>query len=566
MSTSGNIQKTGFWDFNPQTDLLNPLGEQQHARPEFEASLDAHGKYETFRFVLRLSPRNHELLNSLSNGVHSAADINPDTLQAYSTFIHETIHWWQHVGSTSGLLLSLSYLGQTHSSMSELRNIIATFGPTKPLKRWTDETLLREGITAQEKLSEANIAVNNALDIEFYKLIALNPQRNAKILASQQHFESIGHSYHIAYGQLLGMLSAITDKDFLLLPNAKAWEAEFRKLNTTKHEGFYHGSPIKISPVGLHAIYEGQARFIQLQFLNNTYKNSPTCENWKELGFLSGIYVEAFEWFLKISNSDWPTNISDPIVALFLLVCDLSINPTRGFPFDISNFEDFISDIDVGIRFFRLSLAVAKHPHLKSAIKLHNRDEYISISETLTSTTGYDHPLSALNKISKWITESPEIENLMLEHKTFEFKQTNQSIRVFFSHFLSFSQDKLEHPEFFCWPAKWMASKNANSIDINEIWMRHLSLFTDRGDMPGVYPRIFSGRDKNAIQAVFENFYATMSIYDLTSQWILSEGPFKCDYRWLFKNYSQADAEAWADNNFKAIYGVSFKDFDILEN
>jgi hypothetical protein len=98
----------------------------------------------------------------------------------YSTYIHETIHWWQHVGSTSGLLFSLSYLAQSHSSMEQLQEVLTTFGPKKPLKGWTDKVLLKEGDFAQAKLASANIAVNNALDVEYYKAYAYDPRASIK--------------------------------------------------------------------------------------------------------------------------------------------------------------------------------------------------------------------------------------------------------------------------------------------------------------------------------------------------------------------------------------------------
>jgi|GEM_PF-590141 len=559
-----NSRTTKFWDINPQQELLNPADEHHETFPTFESCLKAHGKYETMRFVLRLSPRNHELIDSLKFGIHYVGDISSEVLQAYSTYIHETVHWWQHVGSTSGLLFSLSYLSQTHSNMDELREVIATFGLKKPLKRWADEVLLREGNSAQAKLAKANIAVNNALDVEFYKLYAHSPKQNVAKLVEQQHFESIGHGYHIAYGQLVSMLSAAMDPEFLVLPNAKNWDEQFARLTREQYEGFYWGSPVHVPPVGLHAIYEGQARFVQLQFLNATHAKTPSCQDWREMGYLDGIYVEAFDQFLALSKSDWPEDINDPIIGLFLLVCDLAINPTRGFPLDIESFEDFITDVDVGIRFTRLSLAVVNLPHLRNAIRSYSREEYMEVSEQLTDEAGYDHPLAALEAVSLWVDQSPGLDRLMSEYKTFEFEQMNLPIRVFISHFVSFARDKLLRPEFFCWPGVWMAGERAGDQTIEELWLRHLSLFSDRGDKPGVYPREWPDRDERAVKVMFESFYGTMALYDLTRQWILNDGPFVCDYAWLTENYSQEHANAWANDSFRQIYGVNLKDFEIL--
>lgn len=554
---------TKLWDISPQKELMNPIDSSSETSPTFEASFNAHGKYETMRFVLRLSPRNHELVDSITSGRHDLRDIGSEALQAYSTYIHETVHWWQHVGTTSGLLLSLSYLGQTHANIAELRDVIATFGCKKPLKRWTDEILLCEGNSAQSKLAKANFVVNNALDVEYYKLYAYNPKQKAALLVEQKHFESIGHGYFIAYGQLLGLLSAAVDTDFLVLPNPTDWDNEFARLNRERHEGYYYGSPIRVPSVGLQAIYEGQARFVQLQFLNATCAKTPSCQEWREMGYLSGIYVEAFEQFLALSKSMWPEGMNDPIIGLFLLICDLAINPTRGFPLNIESFENFITDVDVGVRFTRLSLAVAGLPNLRTAIQSYSREEYVAVSKQLAIEAGYDDPLVALEEVVRWVNQSPGLAKLMSEHKTFEFELKNLPIRVFFSHFVSFVCDKFACPEFFCWPGAWMVGSNVGD-KTEELWRRHLSLFTDRGDKPGVYARKWPDRDEKMVKAMFNDFYNTMALYDLTRQWILNEGPFVCNFEWLAENYSQERADAWANNSFKQVFGVTLGDFEIL--
>ena len=227
--------------------------------PSFEASLNAHGMYETMRFVLRLSPRNHKLMDSFTFGQRISSEISPEELRAYSTYLHETVHWWQHVGSTSGLLLSLSYLGQSHSTMGFLREVLATFGPKKSLLRWTDKVLLAEGDSAQAKLAAANTAVNNAIDVEYYKAYALSSKTAIPWMIEETHFECVGHTYLIVYGLLLGMLQDAVDPESVALPDGDAWEKHFKRLRDDQVEGFYWRSPVRVPRVGLHAIYEGQA-------------------------------------------------------------------------------------------------------------------------------------------------------------------------------------------------------------------------------------------------------------------------------------------------------------------
>jgi len=301
-----------------------------------------------------------------------------------------------------------------------------------------------------------------------------------------------------------------------------------------------------------------------LQFLNATFDKAPTIQDWRSMGYLSGIYVEAFEHFLDASKSEWPDNLDDPLVGLFLLICDIAINPTRGFPNNIEIYENFIDDVDVGVRFLRLSQAVERLPHLRSYIQKYSKTEYALASELLTEACGLDKPLAALGEIVSWIDKSEEIQALMSEYETFDYLPKNLTLRVFFSHFLAFCCDKLARPEFFCWPGVWMVGDCANE-DTMPLWLRHLSLFSDRGDKPGIYPRSQPGRDPATVHRTFEQFYGGVVLYDLTRQWILTDGPFTCNFEWLTESdHSQADADAWASDIFKQVYGVGLNEFEII--
>lgn len=87
--------------------------------------------------------------------------------------------------------------------------------------------------------------------------------------------------------------------------------------------------------------------------------------------------------------------------------------------------------------------------------------------------------------------------------------------------------------------------------DTNEIWLRHLSLSSDRGDKDGVYPRKKTTRSDEAVKKTFKDFYGTMALYDLTRQWILEDGPFVCDYKWLSENYNQDHADDWGNKTLR---------------
>ncbi len=62
----------------------------------------------------------------------------------------------------------------------------------------------------------------------------------------------------------------------------------------------------------------------------------------------------------------------------------------------------------------------------------------------------------------------------------------------------------------------------------------------------------------------FNRFYGSMALYDLTRQWILEDGPFVCDFRWLAERYDQDRANKWGNDSFRQVYGVTLEDFQIL--
>ncbi|MHB8304270.1 MAG: hypothetical protein ACYDC6_15885 [Acidobacteriaceae bacterium] len=544
-------------------DLLDSIDDGPEAAPTFASNLNVHGMYETMRFVLRLSPRNHELMEMIPMNGISLGDVTPDAIQAFSTYLHETVHWWQHVGSTSGLLFSLSYLTQCHSSLGELREILATIGKKKPLKAYTDQVFRSEGDSAQAKLASANIAVNNALDVEYYKYYAYSPRTNIEWMSKEPHFESVGHGYFVVYNHLLGMLAETIDPENVVLPDAD-WIVDILRLRQEQIEGYYWKSPVRLPAVGLRAIYEGQARFTQLNFLDGARNQPLSCTQWRNEGYLSDIYVEAFESFLTLSESEWPETLGDPLVALFLLICDLAMNPTRGLPIKIEVFENFIRDVDVGVRFTLLCQAAAKLPHLKSEITAYSRDEYTSVSEELTALVGYDNPITGLNAVRQWFERAPGLPKLMQEYEVFDYELRNFPIRVFLSHFVAFYQDKLEHPEFFCWAGMYMSGQRSMD-NWQALWLRHLSLFSDRGDRQGVFPRDQPGRSEQAIMTTFNQFFGTMPLYDLTRQWILEDGPFVCDFEWMSGKHDQSHDEARANAVFKQVYGVTLDEFEIVQ-
>jgi hypothetical protein len=281
---------------------------------------------------------------------------------------------------------------------------------------------------------------------------------------------------------------------------------------------------VDIVPVGAHHIFEGQARFGQLQFLYFASGGKLSWNDVRAMGMLDGIYGEAFHHFLRLSELEWPPTIDDPVVGLFQLLCDIATNPSAGFPMPLTTPSTFIMDVDPGFRFFFLCRAVAKDcPDVARMITDYSRAESAEASEALCHPLIIDTPLAIAEKICGWGKESDELEALLNEHRTFGYGPVNLPVRMLFAHFMSFCQDKLERPEFFCWPGVWMTGQRAMPSGA-DLFERQSAPFLDKPDDTGIYPRLMEGKDETVVQQSFDTFYATNVTYDLTRQWVSNAG------------------------------------------
>ncbi len=529
---------------------------------DYKSCFNARGLYDSMQFVLRLRPDIHKLLEKTKTGVHSAGTYDFNTIQAYSTYLHETIHWWQHIGSISGLILSFSFPAQAHINHDHFLDYIKYTGLKKPITRY-NEMFAKDYKPSDPEFLAINPILNNFYDIEFFKTLSIKPQLADKV-ATDKFFENIGHCHHIAYSSFISLLASTFDFKLKFLPNAKVWPNDFEILSRKKLPNYYYGSDIFLSPIGLLELYEGQARFTQMQFLYFCSGEKLCWDDFSELGMLSGVYYSAFECFLKLTNSKRPESIGDPLVALYLLIIDIAINPGEGFPFDIKKFENFVSDTSPGLRFQSLCIAVRdKHPELKTFVEKYTSSEYFQAANTLCKATSILSPIDISNKISFWSENEETIIELMKEEELFIFSPENQPVRLLFSRFVKLQQDKRDNPAFFCWAGAHCAGKFVNNDNL-ELFSEHSALFVDGAD-GDIYPKIFPNKDPKNVQKAFDTFYSWVVFYDLSRQWISEKGPFEFDYFWLTSKHSMDDLESWAQHQFKTAFGVDTSDFVVLD-
>jgi hypothetical protein len=546
---------------NLDPSLLYSAWRDEELAGSFNATLRAHGLYSSFQYVLRLSPAVHKKLAEVGSGIKSVQEVGFDGAQAFSTLLHETIHWWQHVGSIYGLMLSLTYPSQAHANYSHLKELVEKTGFKKSVRQLAERMAGPSGHGTLSGL--ANTIVNNHFDFSAFRGLTFD-QPTARVVVESPLFESVGHSHELTYGNNILVLASTVDRQFRAFQHPRSWEGPFEELRRAKESGFYYGSPVGLWPLGAHEIFEGQACFCQLQYLTFASGGRLGWDDYRALGMLHGVYEKAFRVFLEQSRLPWPPTVDHPTVALFLLICDMAINPGAGFPFPIKQFSSFIIDTDPGARFTMLSAIVRlKCPDAATMIRDHSKAEYEAVSGALAAAMLVDAPLSIADVCARWTMPGAPFESLMREKDTFDFGPGNPPVRILFSHFLAFMQDKLVHPEFFCWPGAWMAGERI-ADEALALFGRHQALFSDKEDDDGIFPRQHPDKDEELVQEMFNTFYATTVTYDLTDQWISRPGPFSYSYDWLSQTTNTEEMKRFANGNFQHVYGVNPDDAEIL--
>jgi hypothetical protein len=538
---------------NLDPQLLSSANQMPIASADLSATLNAHGLYNAFQFVLRLSPAVHQKISELPAGIVSSREIGFDGAQAFSTYLHETIHWWQHAGSTYGLMRSLSYPTQAHSNSKYLKELITKIGFKKPIQELAKKSLGPDGIGTPSGL--ANTIVNNHFDFNAFRSVTFN-QAAARSVVGDPYFDCVGHAHAMTYANNILVLAATVDPDFRVLQHPKEWEEPFDALRQSEEEGFYYGSRIELWPLGAHEILEGQACFCQLQFLAFASGGQLSWDDFRAFGMLHGVYAKAFETFLEVAELEWPATLDHPVVGLFLLICDMAINPGAGFPFPLTHFATFITDTDPGMRFCMLSKLVRlRCPGVITAIRNYSRREYEQVTKQLAAALIVESPLAIASIFSRWAENDGPLAPLMAEFRTFDYAPTNLPVRFLFSHFLAFMRDKLRTPEFFCWPGAWMAGTRVSEL-ASTLFSRHEAPFVDKQDDDGIFPRLYIERDDKLVEDTFYSFYALNITYDLTNQWITQSGPFIYDYRWFSQSGTHEDIKDFAARHFLQVYGV----------
>lgn len=516
----------------------------------------AFGSYRPDRFLARFRSEIWSALKTVKP-FSNTAELERSTIEKYSTYLHETIHWWQCIGTTYGLILSLTSATKTHITRPWIQRLITTMPARKPLK---DLAAQRDHPLNSEQREYLNIILNHWHDLEFNARITLRRSTDGRAIdevIANPYFHSIGHSLHVALADTMWMLASTFDQQSGFIPDSREWESAFSDLEQREVEGYYRGSPVVFPQIGAQDIFEGQARFSQLQYL---YLSSQHRLSWNDLGsrgLLRSDYTKAFRFYLEAVGSSWPGSPTSSEVNLFLLLCDLALNPGDGYPFRLLDPESLTITNDPGMRFAFFCRQIAKHPRLLKVIQRCSHEEYLEVSMLLSQSMGCRTPVEICAEIVGWLAASDELENLLREEQTFSFPNENLVVRVCFAKHLRFLEDKLSWPHFYCWSATFLVEP-WNDLDfetVDKLLTPHLPLFVGSGDEEvklAISDRTISD---NATQTL-NDFYRWVIQYDLADQWMSKEGPFDLDFTDLHPELTAQTVMTFAGPDFLDLWGV----------
>lgn len=528
-------------------------------------SLNARGTYNPMRFVLALRQDVLESLSSIEGGAALRAGTDGETVEAFSTYFHETIHWWQHVGSSVGLMLSLSYPAQSHCSLDELKYVLNMIGPKKSLLKWNFINAVEANLESPLH-HRVNTVLNNWHDLRFFRQLIIDP-RTVQSAVDSQYFESSGHAYFVTYAHVCSLITdALETQDFGLV-NPQYFMDAIDKLKKAGAQGYAYGSQEAVTNIGARQILEGQACLSQLQYLSAASNGEVGLHEFKDIGMLHGVYLEALSAFLAVMGEDLPESAFDPLISLFLLLCDIAINPYEGFPLKVANAEDFRQNVDPGFRFFvSCHAAIRLKDKLLDAVRPCDANAYFSASELICRYLNWPTPLDGLNRLVSLSTASDAGRTLLGEGHSFGFQPKNLPIRLLLSRYLIFSADKLRDPHFLCWPGFWssvyMAPKE-EAERFTKVFIEHESLFRLKPD-GAVYPRVFPGKDQSSVYQAFNDFYSFSMLYEIIDEWVMREGEWDHDLSWVSAKYDRKEVIAAVDRLFRHQFGVGLSEFEAI--
>jgi hypothetical protein len=482
------------------------------------------GQFERHSLVLWLNKDLSAALDSRAGTLPSFSVEPPDStaMRAFSAHLHETIHYWQVIGTTCGFLYALGDATSIYATMDDL---IAGRHCRKPILRTLPENV--------DDNDPARLACIRWSHIEHGCAMLDDPAGTlARLQENRGGFVSPGQSLISLCANTAATLADVFDRSFAGLVNPDPWVEAYRKFVADRHSGFETDGVLQIR-LGLRDLVEGQARISEIQHRDLTQR----AVSWQEVKanrWLKRTYGHAFERYLQLTGLAEPETPRDDSVNLFLLLCDIAMNPAAGYADTIDPTRKFVHDFHPGVRFERLCRAVFGQQGVLHAA-FPSLAAYEAVSAKLCGELGWKKPTEVGRLVLERWDKCGLGDELATQRETRDYGSVDVHRRFLIGGHRNFLDTRVQIPHFFCWPA-WSVlmfdEDEEYAANINQVLSGYRCPFTaeeERGvttvEIPGMAP------DQQS--QFVSDYFATLSLYDLTRQWISRPRQFVWDrFRW----------------------------------
>lgn len=274
------------------------------------------------------------------------------------TIMHEKVHWFQHIGSSIGFLKSLIYTSQFNILSEFISNIkleSPLFDFFENKRDYINTTMAKKHTHLRFRTVDEPERELEAADVDFVGSILLNwfyfeyitiliegdltkdevlkMSKTKRSLIKNQTIntsliECLSHMYFFAYNYYLNM--GLKSRNF------RDWMTEFRR--NPEISKFFQIDIGDGHSFGAKHIFEGQARYTDVVKIAETFLRAKMGREKDLSNFIDNYLAEKpysipfniFEKYVDLGGSDFRR-------WLFLIVCDISINPVIPPLFDSPN-------------------------------------------------------------------------------------------------------------------------------------------------------------------------------------------------------------------------------------
>lgn len=513
------------------------------------------GLVDPMTFVLRVKPEIDSLIRD--DQPLFAFDWTPDQQRAAGVLIHEIVHWWQLSGSTLGLLHASCINVQSNILTSLLADWVGHFEPRKSVFLAFRDAMARN---AHQEMSLLYNVVGRWMDLEFWS--ALADQRSAAYrVADKPFFKSSGESLlRAAFYSLHQLLSLGGDR----LHRAQwfnDWLDRAEELANEGAEDFSGPGILAGLSVGGREILEGQARMIEAQFLHHVSLGRYDFRALEGMGYFDGTYGHALREFTRITGISWPTGSLDPAAGLFLLACDLAINPPVPYPFEMSDIRGMVRHCHPGVRFLEVCRTIARSRSEWLGRFSYSYETHCEFTAALEPSP-YHHSMAetAAACVDFW-TRLSDLHYVIGDDIDAALQLPSTPLKFLLRKHVFLMREKQRVPHLLCWYGALFTEVMTQELG----FMRHGPPLLSVGETGQIFgsPALDEGKSQDPGDILY-NFLITQGMNDIIRQWVAQPGPFRFNYQWIDPRQSEEFWRAALGEYFEKMYDVPLDAIRIL--